>query len=131
VIDWNVDGHSCVRAGVLELHSSRAIHVKSALFVLLGALSASLLVLDSPRVRTVLLVGTCVWACARAYYYAFYVIEHYVDGRFRYSGLGSFVRYAVRARRAGPSESDVQELADHVQRERGSRASMSERSSRR
>lgn len=88
-----------MRTDVSELRSARAIHAKGALFVLLGALSASLLVADSPRMRTILLVGTCAWACSRAYYYAFYVLEHYVDNRFRYSGLGSLVRYLLQARR--------------------------------
>jgi hypothetical protein len=84
-----------------NLTSARAIHLKGALFLVLGALSSVLLILDSPRARTVLLLAACVWAFARAYYYAFYVIEHYVDDGFRYSGLGSLVRYAVRGRRAG------------------------------
>ena len=33
------------------------------------------------------------WGFCRAYYFAFYVIEKYVDRRFRFSGLGSFVKY--------------------------------------
>jgi hypothetical protein len=31
-----------------------------------------------------------IWCFARAYYFAFYVIEHYVDGSYRYAGLGDF-----------------------------------------
>ncbi len=37
-----------------------------------------------------------VWAFCRAYYFAFYVIEHHVDPGYRFSGLISFVAYALR-----------------------------------
>ena len=37
-----------------------------------------------------------VWAFCRAYYFVFYVIEHYVDSRFRFSGLWAFARYLLR-----------------------------------
>ena len=42
------------------------------------------------------LLAVAVWAFARAYYFAFYVIEHYVDPGYRFSGLISFLRYALR-----------------------------------
>ncbi|PYV40729.1 MAG: hypothetical protein DMG06_19380 [Acidobacteria bacterium] len=87
-----------------DLTSERAIHVKAALFLVLGALSSVLLILDNPRASTVVLLAVSVWAFARAYYYAFYVIEHYVDDRFRYSGLGSFIRYLVQRRRSQRSD---------------------------
>jgi hypothetical protein len=35
----------------------------------------------------------------RSYYFAFYVIERYVDPGYRFSGLGSFVLYVVRGRK--------------------------------
>ena len=79
-----------------DLTSERAIHFKGALFLVLGALSSVLLIFDNPSARTVVLLLISVWAFARAYYYAFYVIEHYVDEGFHYSGLGSFLRYALR-----------------------------------
>jgi hypothetical protein len=34
-----------------------------------------------------------VWCFCRFYYFAFYVIEHYVDPGYRFAGLWSFVRY--------------------------------------
>jgi len=36
-----------------------------------------------------------VWCFARFYYFAFYVIEHYVDGDYKFNGLGSFARYML------------------------------------
>ena len=40
-----------------------------------------------------LLLTISVWCFCRAYYFAFYVIEHYVDPGYRFSGLWSFVVY--------------------------------------
>ena len=40
------------------------------------------------------------WASSRAYYFAFYVIGHYVDPSFRFTGLIDFARWALRRRRS-------------------------------
>jgi hypothetical protein len=48
-----------------------------------------------PDVRLACLMGIAVWAFCRAYYFAFYVIEHYVDAGQPFAGLGAFVRYAL------------------------------------
>jgi hypothetical protein len=40
-----------------------------------------------------------VWGFCRSYYFAFYVIERYVDPGYRFSGLGSFLLYIVRGRK--------------------------------
>jgi hypothetical protein len=40
-----------------------------------------------------------VWAFARAYYFCFYVIERYVDSRFRFSGIFAALRFAWSAAR--------------------------------
>jgi hypothetical protein len=44
-------------------------------------------------VKTALLLGITVWAFCRAYYFAFYVIERYVDPGYRFAGLLSLLRY--------------------------------------
>jgi hypothetical protein len=67
--------------------------VKAILFIVLGAFAGALLVAQSPRVYTVALLFTCVWAFARAYYFAFYVIQHYIDSSFRFSGLVTMIKY--------------------------------------
>lgn len=36
-----------------------------------------------------------IWAFCRAYYFAFYVIEHYVDPHYRFAGLVDFLYYAL------------------------------------
>ena len=47
----------------------------------------------------VAIVGLAIWAFARAYYFAFYVIEHYIDESYKFAGLSSFVRYLWEKRR--------------------------------
>jgi len=47
----------------------------------------------------VVLLAVAVWGFCRSYYFAFYVIERYVDPGYRFSGLGSFVLYVVRGRK--------------------------------
>ena len=76
-----------------DLSDSRWIKLKGLLFLLLGLAAAALLLLENPSLRQGLLLLLVIWSFCRAYYFAFYVIEHYVDPSFRFSGLGSFLRY--------------------------------------
>ena len=82
-----------------DITDARVLHLKGALFLLLGLLSGAVLLLESPRARTALILGVCVWAFCRFYYYAFYVIERYVDPSFRFAGLLSAARYLLGRRR--------------------------------
>jgi hypothetical protein len=68
------------------------------LFVTLAALAGLGVVLEHPTIKTLVLLALCVWAAARAYYFLFYVIQHYIDPDYRYSGLISLVRRAVQRR---------------------------------
>ena len=82
-----------------DLSSPRLIFLKGWLFLVLGLLSAGMLLLLCPLWPTAVLLGVCVWAFCRWYYFMFYVIERYADPSFKFAGLGSFVRYLI-ARRA-------------------------------
>lgn len=82
-----------------DLTSTTAIKLKGVLFVVLGLLAGALVWLDLPTWRTAILLAVCVWAFCRAYYFAFYVIEKYVDPQFKFAGLWSAVRYLVKGRR--------------------------------
>lgn len=82
-----------------ELTDSRWIKLKGVLFLLLGIFSALLILLEQPSLKLAALLGLCIWAFCRAYYFAFYVLQHYVDPGFRFSGLWSAVRYLVSKRR--------------------------------
>ncbi len=89
-----------------DITSARLIKIKGLLFLMVGSSASALVVLDHPTVRTVVLLAVAIWCFCRFYYFAFYVIEHYVDARFRFSGLWSFARYLLQqggSRTAGHS----------------------------
>jgi hypothetical protein len=81
-----------------DLAGPKWMYLKAALLLMGGVLSAGLVWLDNPTLRTAALLCLAVWCFARAYYFAFYVIEHYVDPTFRFSGLGSFLLHLTRRR---------------------------------
>lgn len=76
-----------------DLQSKTAIVIKGGLFFLLGCLSAALLLGSVFTLRNLVLLGLTIWSFCRCYYFAFYVIEHYVDDSFRYSGLVDFAKH--------------------------------------
>jgi hypothetical protein len=82
-----------------DLKSPFLIHLKGWLFLLIAAMSGGLLICLTLDARIALLLGLCVWSACRFYFYAFYVIERWVDRRYRFAGLGSFIAYLVRRRR--------------------------------
>jgi hypothetical protein len=75
------------------------IKLKGALFLLLGLAASALLLVEQPSLKVALLLILAVWSFCRCYYFAFYVIEHYVDPTYKFSGLGSFVLYLARRRK--------------------------------
>ena len=81
-----------------EISSLKLLYAKGMLFVVAGTLATALLIVESPTPRTALLLALTVWCFARAYYFAFYVVEHYADPGYRYSGLFSFARYLLSRR---------------------------------
>lgn len=81
-----------------ELTNTKWIVAKGILFLILGLLSAALLIGGAPNLRAGTLLVVAIWAFCRFYYFLFYVIERYVDPSFRFSGLGSVVIYLVRKR---------------------------------
>lgn len=81
-----------------DLTDPRWIKIKGALFLFLGLLAAGLLLAERQSLVDAVLLLICVWSFCRAYYFAFYVIEHYVDPGYKFSGLWSFVRYWLRRR---------------------------------
>ncbi len=85
-----------------DLTSARWIKIKGFLFLLIGVLSAALVLVEHPELRVAALLAISIWCFCRFYYFAFYVIEHYVDPGYRFSGLWSFARYCLSKRRGLP-----------------------------
>jgi hypothetical protein len=76
-----------------DLTDVRWIRLKGLLFLLVGLLAAALIVAEHPSLKVAALLALAVWSFCRFYYFAFYVIQHYVEPGYRFSGLWSFARY--------------------------------------
>jgi hypothetical protein len=76
----------------------RWIFVKAGLFVLLALLALAILVLQQPTWTTAGCALALGWASARAYYFAFHVVQHWVDPEFRFRGLGHFFTWIWQRR---------------------------------
>ena len=74
------------------------IKLKGILFLLLGILAGALLVLEHPTWKVAALLALTLWCFCRFYYFAFYVIEKYVDPSYKFSGLWSFAKYLFQGR---------------------------------
>ena len=74
--------------------------------MVLGLLSSVLLVTRVGDKTVVVLLILSIWSFCRFYYFAFYVIEHYVDPNYRYSGLLSLVVFLFRRTRTPATKVD-------------------------
>ena len=75
------------------------IKLKGILFLVIGIACAVLLLLDNLKWQTGVLLALAVWSFCRFYYFAFYVIEKYVDPGCKFSGLLDFAKYLLRRRK--------------------------------
>jgi hypothetical protein len=76
-----------------DLTNPTWIKAKGILFLLVGFAASTLLILEHPTWKIAALLTVAVWCFCRFYYFAFYVVEKYVDPSYRFSGLWSFVRF--------------------------------------
>ena len=83
----------------MDLARPSLLYLKGGLFVVAGTLAGGLLLADGFSWRRAALLAVCVWSFCRAYYFAFYVVQHYVDPAHRFAGLIDFARYLLRRRR--------------------------------
>jgi hypothetical protein len=82
-----------------DLKDPRLIYLKGFLFLVAGLAAAGVILVESPTIRTAFLLGVAIWSFCRLYYFMFYVIEKYVDSRYRFAGIHSFLLYLLRERR--------------------------------
>lgn len=75
-----------------DLASPFLIKLKAVLFVLCGGIAAALLLVQMPSLSNVALLLIVIWSFCRAYYFLFYVVEHYVNPGFKYAGLFALLR---------------------------------------
>jgi hypothetical protein len=82
-----------------DIRNPRLLYAKGFLFLLGGLLAAGLLIAETWSWKVALLLAIAVWCFARAYYFAFYVIEHYIDPSYKFAGLTDFIRYLCRRKK--------------------------------
>jgi hypothetical protein len=88
-----------------DLKNHKVIIAKGFLFAFLGCLASVVLLLRAPSFFNALLLCVAIWAFCRFYYFAFYVIQNYVDPQFRFSGLLAFLHYLLQRARKLPDRS--------------------------
>ena len=79
-----------------DLTSVAWIKLKGILFLFIGLAAAVLVFLQNATWETAVLQLVAIWSFCRFYYFAFYVIEKYVDPAYKFSGLISFAKYWLR-----------------------------------
>ncbi len=85
-----------------DIKSPALLYAKGALFVTLGLFASIAILLQHPSLQLAALLVIAIWSFCRAYYFAFYVIEHYIDPQFRFAGLISVAQYLLSRRKAEP-----------------------------
>jgi hypothetical protein len=91
----------------MDITSPRLLKIKGALFLMLGVLAAGLLawtIWPSFNWQVGLLFAVSIWAFCRAYYFCFYVMEHYAEPGFRYAGLLDLALHLSGLRRREPTK---------------------------
>jgi hypothetical protein len=82
-----------------DLQTAWSMWLKAILFLIIGVASVCLILIELPDWKILLLLCLAIWSFCRAYYFAFYVIERYLDPNFRYSGLFSVARHWLQQRK--------------------------------
>lgn len=85
--------------GIKDLKRIELIYAKAVMFLLIILMAVYLNLFSDVYSIRVFSVVVLIWSSARLYYFLFYVIEHYIDSEFKYSGLWAALLYLVR--RAG------------------------------
>jgi hypothetical protein len=79
-----------------NLQNSKWMYLKAGLFLLMGITSAVLIFAANATLQTAILLALVIWSFCRAYYFAFYVIEKYIDPTFKFAGLFAVIQYVTR-----------------------------------
>ncbi len=95
-----------------DLKNPKWIYLKGFLFLVLAVASCGLILYEFRNPRLMLLLAIAIWASARFYYFAFYVIEHYVDPNYKFAGLGAFVMYLLRGGSKSRTAEDQKQIAE-------------------
>ena len=79
----------------MALANPRLIYLKGFLFLFAGLIASAAILIELPSFKIALLLSIAIWSFSRAYYFAFYVIQHYVDPTYHFAGLWAFFKYVI------------------------------------
>ncbi len=89
-----------------NLKSEKAIYFKAFLFLVSGTLAAATLIVQNPSLENAFLLAITIWSFCRLYYFIFYVIEKYVDSKYRFSGIIPFLMYVFKKAEPDAGQAD-------------------------
>ena len=81
-----------------DLKDPKWIYLKGWLLLVILVTCVALILAEHFSWKLTALLGLAIWSAARFYYFMFYVIEKYVDPRYKFAGIGSFLVYLIRRR---------------------------------
>jgi hypothetical protein len=91
-----------------DIRSKPLLHAKGLLFLLAGLIAVGGILVESPHLRTVALLGIGIWSFCRFYYYLFYVLENYAGRGRKYAGLLDALGYVfLRREKSGAGTGDL------------------------
>lgn len=76
--------------------SPKWIYLKGFLFLVMLIGASVITIFAEPTWHRLIGLLCVIWSSARLYYFMFYVIEKYVDDRYRFSGIWSFLTFLIR-----------------------------------
>ncbi len=79
-----------------DLADPRWMFVKAGLFLIIGISAVGIILVEHPDGKLGLLLALAIWSFARLYYFAFYVIEKYIDPTYKFAGLWSAAMYLLQ-----------------------------------
>jgi len=82
-----------------DIKSPALLYAKGLMMLAVGILASTVLLQRHPKATTALLLAVAVWGFCRGYYFAFSVIDHYIDPGSRHAGLIAFFREYLARRR--------------------------------
>jgi hypothetical protein len=88
-----------------DLKDARLMYLKAVLFLLIGIMSITGILVTYFSWQIVLLLLLTIWSFCRLYYFCFYVIEKYIDPQFKFAGLYSVFVYLWKKSRAAKKNS--------------------------
>ncbi len=76
-----------------DITSKKLLFFKGFLFLVGCLICSAVILIESPTARTAICLFVALWFAARFYYFLFYVIENYIDDRFKFTGVFSSLVY--------------------------------------